>query len=143
MDNLYSADDSDAESFSNELSPTDGYFTNRDHRQNVMVPDPSLENQSLKAQEAREESRFHSHNQVVNDTISPDLVTSSPPLRTSGHDRSATDTSASATTHTPHSPSSPYIRQDDLYTGTYPLLHSVAPPDSILCFNITIWSAVL
>ena len=48
-DNLYSADESDAESFSNELSPTDGYFSNREQSRNVVVLDPSLEGQASTA----------------------------------------------------------------------------------------------
>jgi hypothetical protein len=41
-DNLYSAnDESDAESFSDELSPTDGYFNRREMPTAGLVPDPS------------------------------------------------------------------------------------------------------
>ena len=59
-DNLYSADDSDVESFSNELSPTDGYFSNSRPSSGCDGPDPSLETgpstAELKAQEVREEA---------------------------------------------------------------------------------------
>ncbi|KAE9369413.1 hypothetical protein N431DRAFT_427567 [Stipitochalara longipes BDJ] len=42
-DNLYSAEESDHESFSDELSPADGYFNRGVMSANAMVPDPSLE----------------------------------------------------------------------------------------------------
>ena len=52
---LYS--DSDNESLSAELSPTDGYFNGRDHPQDVLIPDPSqASSESDKAREAREEA---------------------------------------------------------------------------------------
>jgi hypothetical protein len=44
QDNLYSAEDSDNESFSDELSPADGYFTRGEISAQAMVPDPSIEN---------------------------------------------------------------------------------------------------
>jgi hypothetical protein len=49
-DNLYSAEESDGESFSEELSPTDGYFNRGepgDRRPNVMVPDPSMDDKKV------------------------------------------------------------------------------------------------
>lgn len=46
-DNLYSAEGSDGESFSQELSPSDGYFNRGDRRQDVMVPDPSLDDKKV------------------------------------------------------------------------------------------------
>lgn len=52
-DNLYSAEDSDGESFSEELSPSDGYFNRGDRgelgdrRPNVMVPDPSMDDKKV------------------------------------------------------------------------------------------------
>lgn len=49
-------DDSDSESISNMLSPSDGYFSQRAQPSNVMVPDPSQRNtQADKEREAREE----------------------------------------------------------------------------------------
>jgi hypothetical protein len=42
-DNLYSAEESDHESFSDELSPADGYFGRGQISPNAMVPDPSIE----------------------------------------------------------------------------------------------------
>ncbi|KAN0101725.1 hypothetical protein V8E51_012235 [Hyaloscypha variabilis] len=42
-DNLYSAEESDHESFSDELSPADGYFNRGDMASSAMVPDPTLE----------------------------------------------------------------------------------------------------
>ena len=48
-------EDSDTESLSNELSPTDGYFNSRrNYPTNILVPDPSLETD--KAAEVREEN---------------------------------------------------------------------------------------
>ena len=50
--------DSDDESLSEELSPTDGYFNGRNHPQDVLIPDPSQalsDSNSDKAQEARQE----------------------------------------------------------------------------------------
>jgi len=44
-DNLYSADgdsDRDSESFSDELSPTDGYFSRNEIQANPIIPDPSI-----------------------------------------------------------------------------------------------------
>ena len=47
--------DSDDESWTNELSPTDGYFAQRpSHPQDVLIPNP-LQNDANKAREAREE----------------------------------------------------------------------------------------
>jgi len=46
-DNLYSAEDSDSESFSEELSPSDGYFNRGEMRRDVMVPDPSMDNKKV------------------------------------------------------------------------------------------------
>ncbi|TVY86712.1 hypothetical protein LAWI1_G008545 [Lachnellula willkommii] len=45
--NLYSAEDSDGESFSEELSPSDGYFNRGEGRQGVMVPDPSVDDKKV------------------------------------------------------------------------------------------------
>ncbi|KAF4625322.1 hypothetical protein G7Y89_g12844 [Cudoniella acicularis] len=42
-DNLYSAEDSDGESFSNELSPTDGYFNGTNRTPQRMVQDPTFD----------------------------------------------------------------------------------------------------
>jgi hypothetical protein len=46
-DNLYSAEDSDGESFSEELSPSDGYFNRGELRRDVMVPDPSMDDKKV------------------------------------------------------------------------------------------------
>jgi hypothetical protein len=49
-DNLYSAEESDGESFSEELSPSDGYFNRGergDRRPDVMVPDPSMDDKKV------------------------------------------------------------------------------------------------
>ncbi|TVY24696.1 hypothetical protein LHYA1_G006655 [Lachnellula hyalina] len=45
--NLYSAEDSDGESFSEELSPSDGYFNRGEVRRDLMVPDPSLDDKKV------------------------------------------------------------------------------------------------
>ncbi|KAG9232349.1 hypothetical protein BJ875DRAFT_82128 [Amylocarpus encephaloides] len=42
-DNLYSADDSDGESFSDELTPSDGYFRPRELAPGAMVQDPTMD----------------------------------------------------------------------------------------------------
>lgn len=47
-DNLYSAEESDHESFSDELSPSDGYFQRGEISARAMVPDPSLEDADSK-----------------------------------------------------------------------------------------------
>jgi hypothetical protein len=129
-DNLYSADDSDVESFSNELSPTDGYFSNRNHPQDVMVPDPSIETgpntADAKAREAREEAAASSENQAASRRASSELPASSP-LRVAAP-TSSNHSPSSPTAYTPRSPTSSHSRQDDLYSETSPLLHSTAPP---------------
>jgi hypothetical protein len=43
QDNLYSVEESDNESFSDELSPADGYFNRGQISAQAMVPDPSIE----------------------------------------------------------------------------------------------------
>jgi hypothetical protein len=48
-DNLYSAEESDNESFSEELSPADGYFGRGQVSANAMVPDPSIEDSKPEA----------------------------------------------------------------------------------------------
>jgi hypothetical protein len=130
-DNLYSADDSDVESFSDELSPTDGYFSSRDHPQDEMVPDPSLETATDTAQskthEARAEAAANSESHTTSRPASP-MVSASSPLRVSAAASSTIYNSSSPTAYTPHSPRSPHRRQDDLYSETSPLLHPIAPP---------------
>jgi hypothetical protein len=42
-DNLYSVDDSDGESFTEELAPTDGYFRRGEMSPNAMVHDPQVQ----------------------------------------------------------------------------------------------------
>jgi hypothetical protein len=130
-DNLYSADDSDVESFSNELSPTDGYFANRDHPQDVLVPDPSLETgpntAESKAREAREVAAASSENHTASRSASPEVPASS--LLHVAAPASFTIYSPSSTTaYTPRSPTSSHRREDDLYSETSPLLHTTAPP---------------
>lgn len=130
-DNLYSADDSDVESFSNELSPTDGYFSNRDHPQDVMVPDPSLETgpntAESKAREAREESATSSENHPTSRSASPEVPASSL-LRVAAPASPTIFNPSSPTAYTPRSPTSSHRREDDLYSESSPLLHTAAPP---------------
>jgi hypothetical protein len=129
-DNLYSTGDSDVESFSNELSPSDGYFSNRDHPQDVMVPDPSLETgpntADVKAREVREEAAASSENLAASRPASSELPASSP-LRVAAP-TSSNYSLSSPTAYIPRSPTSPHRHQDDLYSETLPLLHSTPPP---------------
>lgn len=129
-DNLYSAEDSDAESFSDELSPTDGYFTNREHPQDMMVPDPSLEvatgvdSAASKEQEARAEAEANPENRATGASVelpipSPSQMYTSP---TSPY------TPSSPTSYTPVSPTASYRRHEPLATETSSLLHTRAPP---------------
>jgi len=139
-DNLYSADDSDvesnAESFSDELSPSDGYFNGHSASlQNVMVPDPSLAAGSTaesKAQEARAEAEANTDPQSP-----PSPTVASPRHPPSSLHRSltpATSHQSNPTSPTSRSISSPtfsHRRNDDLYSENTPLLHSphpLAPP---------------
>jgi hypothetical protein len=130
-DNLYSADDSDVESFSNELSPTDGYFASRDHPQDVMVPDPSLGTgpsmAESKAREAGEEAIASPENLAAGTSASPGVSASSP-FRVAAPAPSTIYSPSTHTAYTPHSPASSHRREDDLYSETSPLLHTVAPP---------------
>jgi len=126
-DNLYSADDSDIESFGQELSPIDGYFINRDHPQNEMVSDPSLDSQNLKAQEARAEAQANSQSHIASSSAPHEEPESSPLFVSTGVNLS-TYIPTSPTTYTPHSPTSSHRRQGDLYSETSPLLHFAAPP---------------
>lgn len=125
-DNLYSADDSDAESFSDELSPTDGYFTNRAHPQDVMVRDPTTESRNSKAEEARAEAQADSESHFSNSQVRPVSTTSSLQVSTGTHPSTYTPTSP--TTYTPRTLMSSFPRQEDLYSEASPLLHPPAPP---------------
>src|SRR4051812_5721699 len=97
-DNLYSAnDESDAESFSDELSPADGYFNRRDMPTNELVPDPSQEDSKtaedkvlIPRREARQNSEIGSRA-----TNSPTLSQLYP---------SHTDASAATSNNVPLSP---------------------------------------
>lgn len=135
-DNLYSADDSNVESFSEELSPTDGYFSNRDHPQDVMVPDPSLEaatsTAESKAYEARAEAAANSGTRKP---ASPEVPASSP-LRTPAAVSSTFYSPSSPNAYTPRSPTFSQRRQDDLYSVTLPLLHSIVPPPAYSAANL-------
>ncbi len=128
-DNLYSVEDSDAESFSDELSPADGYF-NRGHMSaNAMVTDPSIEDTKPEAktlipphlqESAGRSSRISSHQ------------SSSLPSQSYASVQSAHNSSPSHATHTPISPVSSR-RLDDLFprqpasTSNPPPAYSAAP----------------
>lgn len=129
-DNLYSADDSDAESFSDELSPTDGYFMNREHPQDVMVPDPSLESSTAesKAQEAREEAQAVVRSRTVQSSVTPTISTSTSSQAYTPAASSAAYTPSSPTSYAPLSPTSSHRRHDELYSETTSLLHGAPPP---------------
>ena len=133
-DNLYSADvESDAESFSDELSPTDGYFNRRDIPNNL-VPDPSRGSESsddkdeLARQEARQSSEVASR-------------TAASPTLTHMH-TSRSDASAATSVYTPslpvsNTPASPVAsRQSNLYSertllmNAPPPAYSASPPIS-------------
>ena len=97
-------EDSDDESLTNELSPTDGYFNRRPaHPQQVLVPDPSQDTaEANKAREAQQESS----------------QTSATPRRPSRH--------SAASSTSPRPRLSPDF-EDDTYTERSGLLSS-APP---------------
>jgi hypothetical protein len=125
-DNLYSASESSAESFSDELSPTDGYFTSRTHPQDVMVLDPTTGTSNAKAQEARAETQASSESHFSNSQVRPVSPTSSLPLFTGTHPSTYTPTSPA--TYTPRTLASSFPRQEDLSLETSPFLHQSAPP---------------
>jgi len=138
-DDLYSAnDESDTESFSDELSPTDGYFNPRGMPTNELVPDPSLPSDSKAAEDKvlipRGEARQNSE-MGARATDSPTLSQLYP---------SHTDTSAAASNNTPSSPvsnaaSSPVLarRLNSVYSERTPLMnapppaYSASPPSPI------------
>ena len=63
-------EDSDDESLSNELSPTNGYFNQRpNHPQEVLVPDPSQN--TAEANKAREAEREQDANNTSEDPTTP------------------------------------------------------------------------
>jgi hypothetical protein len=129
-DNLYSADDSDTESFSDELSPTDGYFMRRDHPQEVMVQDPSLEaSQSTSQWKADEANSASSHSHGA---TSSQLPSSSPlPILTPL-------TSMSPTANTMRSPTPPRSQPENLYSETSSLLYHTVPPPA---YSMTVCQA--
>jgi hypothetical protein len=127
-DNLYSAEDEDGddldnESFSDELSPTDGYFNRRDMSANAMVPDPSIE-------DAKPESKT-----LITPHLQGSMGRSS---RTSNHSSSLPSQSY-ASAHSPgnsfpsrasYTPSSPISsrRLDDLFPRRPASMHG--PPSA-------------
>jgi hypothetical protein len=137
-DNLYSADDSDVESFSDELSPSDGYFGGRQHPQEMMIPDPSLQQDAstaeAKAQEAREEAEANLSRQNGENSTSELPGSSgfnhqrSGPSPTANESPSRPYQLSSPPSHSPISPVSSHRRYDSLYTTSSALLVHGAPP---------------
>lgn len=124
-DNLYSAnDESDAESFSEELSPSDGYFSRREMPTSGMVPDPSHHDRKttedkvlIPGHEARPNSG--SASRTMGSSTLSDLYPSSV-------DASATNvTSSTPVSNTPSSPISSRQRYTEVSEHT-PLFR--APP---------------
>lgn len=140
-DNLYSADDSDIESFSDELSPTDGYFTGPSPS-NAMVPDPSLE-QTSSAESKAQEARAEAESNPENHSSPTPLQTQSPfpplnhfqPSASASYSGYPAVTAASSNSSTsPTTPVSPFRRVPDtqprhnFYSEDSPLLRPFAPP---------------
>lgn len=129
-DNLYSADDSDVGSLSDALSPTDGYFEDRGHPQEMLVEDPSLGAGSTaesKAQEARRESAANSQEGQTPSVDAPLISRATPsqqyiPATTAAYAPSSLSAQAS------HSSVSPHRRTSDTYTETSSLLRPAPPP---------------
>ncbi|RDW63974.1 hypothetical protein BP5796_10476 [Coleophoma crateriformis] len=121
-DNLYSADDdlSDNESLSDQLSPSDGYFSRPDSLPNVMVPDPSLEQghtAEAKAREAREEA----HSNLEGQEQLNSSGTNSPAISRSTPSRLDTSVpSVHASTPSPTLPISPSPISPRRYYNPYP-----------------------
>ncbi|KAL3426314.1 hypothetical protein PVAG01_03105 [Phlyctema vagabunda] len=128
-DNLYSAeDDSDNASFSDQLSPSDGYFNRSDIPPNVMVPDPSLEQSSgaeAKAREAREEAQSNAESQYTN-TASPAISNSTPSQLYTSAPSNASPRSP-PTSQTFSSPTSPRRLYNSMYTSQSPLMAGPPP----------------
>lgn len=125
-DDLYSADDSDVESFSEELSPTDGYFSPRNLPHNVMVLDPSLQEGAVesKAREAQRESEASQAGHFAGSDVVSQTISTSEPFRYSSTAYSPTSTSSNAF----HPQLSPPFRRDESYTEASSLLHPAPPP---------------
>jgi hypothetical protein len=96
-----------------------------------MVPDPSLETgpstADSKAREAREEAAASSENHSASRPASSEGPASSP-LRVAARASSTNYSHSSPTAYTPRPPTSSTRRQDELYSESSPLLHSIAPP---------------
>ncbi|MCJ1382572.1 hypothetical protein MMC17_005685 [Xylographa soralifera] len=94
-------EDSDDESLSNELSPTNGYFNQRpNHPQDVLVPDPSQN--TAEANKAREAEQEQGTNSAPENTIAPRRPShfSTPSIST----RRRLDPDFEEDFHTEHSP---------------------------------------
>ncbi|KAI9744945.1 MAG: hypothetical protein M1818_001872 [Claussenomyces sp. TS43310] len=127
-DNLYSADDSDGESFSDELSPTDGYFTGHDRPQDLMVLDPSLQEETAesKAQEARQEADANSRT-LPAQPVPSSFLSTAPYSYDFQPVASAANPPSSAPSSTSGSLTNSF-RRDELYTEHSSLLNSAPPP---------------
>ncbi|KAI9749881.1 MAG: hypothetical protein M4579_006701 [Chaenotheca gracillima] len=111
--------ESDNESLSDHLSPSDGYFTQRDHPQDMMVPDPSLEEsqrQSNKASMAREQTE---QGRTSHSDMEPEASESSPLLRF--------DQNQAPPAYSPPAPGSHRPIDAGLPVGPYPA--SMGPPN--------------
>ena len=74
--------DSDDDSLSNELGPSDGYFNQRaPHPQQVLVPDPSLEAEGDKAREAQQEEEAQRQSEASPPRRRDSQYVQSPPPR--------------------------------------------------------------
>lgn len=123
-DNLYSANDSDNESFTEELSPSDGYFNRRDVPMNV-VHDPSMRKED-KAEDktlippssvqsrTRGSSRTSLHSILPRSLLSHNYA--------SHHNDNA---SRSPSSYTPTSPIS--RRRDEMFSEHPTLIHGPPP----------------
>ena len=116
-DNLYSAndDESDNESFSNELSPTDGFFNRRPMSPSHMVPDPSLDRKDREEEDKvlipRNETRNESGS-ASRSTTSPTLEQLFPSQNYASSQSNNRPAPPPTSSNTPSSPSS-YRRTDN------------------------------
>ena len=128
-DNLYSAEDnSDGESFSHELSPSDGYFNRTDMPPNTMVQDPSLDSKEEpktliagRNAQAIIEMNSRSNSGATNSPVVPHSTAS----HNYASSFSSQNAASSSNIYTPSSPSSSR-RTDNLFSHTH-LIHGPPP----------------
>ncbi|KAG0647132.1 hypothetical protein D0Z07_7324 [Hyphodiscus hymeniophilus] len=142
-DNLYSAndDESETESFSNELSPTDGFFHRSPMASNRMVPDPSLDRKDA----AEEDKVLIPRSETRNESGSTSRSATSPTLQhlfpSQNYASSQSDNrirpAASSTSNTPSSPASRRRTDNELFVdprdsmqGPPPAYTPSSPPTS-------------